>query len=162
MQNDLVDMKFVYLPFTSIADSTITISKDKIQGYINAHKNDFEEEANASVQYVYFEEKPSKEDEDIVNVKINKLLSELKNTNELESFVNSNSAVKYDSIYKLKTALEAPIQALVDSMQIGETYGPYTAGGFSKIIMKFSHNKPIKLTIKTKNNSFTGLILLAK
>ena len=140
MQNDLVDMKFVYLPFTSIADSTITISKDKIQGYINAHKNDFEEEANASVQYVYFEEKPSKEDEDIVNVKINKLLSELKNTNELESFVNSNSAVKYDSIYKLKTALEAPIQALVDSMQIGETYGPYTAGGFSKI-MKLTGTK---------------------
>jgi len=134
IQNDLVDMKFVYLPFTSIADSTITISKDKIQGYINTHKNEFEEEANASVQYVYFEEKPSKEDEDEAKVKINKLLSELKTSTDLENFVNENSVIKYDSIYKLKSALEAPIQALVDSMAIGETYGPYTAGEFTKII----------------------------
>jgi len=136
MQNDLVDMKFVYLPFTSIADSTITISKDKIQGYINTHKNEFKEEANTSVQYVYFEEKPSKEDEDIAKAKINKLLSELKTSTDVETFVNitANSAIKYDSIYKLKTALETPIQAIVDSMEIGETFGPYTAGEFTKIM----------------------------
>ena len=42
MQNNLVDIKFVQLPFSSIADSTITISKDKIQPYINSHKNEFE------------------------------------------------------------------------------------------------------------------------
>ena len=140
MQNDLVDMKFVYLPFTSIADSTITISKDKIQGYINTHKSEFEEEASASVQYVYFEEKPSKEDEDEANAKINKLLSELKTSTDIENFVNANSAIKYDSIYKLKTELEAPIQALVDSMAIGETFGPYTAGEYTKI-MKLTGTK---------------------
>jgi len=134
MQNDLVDMKFVYLPFTSIADSTITISKDKIQGYINTHKNEFEEEASASVQYVYFEEKPSKEDEDAKKIEINGLLSSLKISTDIENFVNDNSAIKYDSIYKLKTELEAPIQALVDSMAIGETYGPYTAGEYTKIM----------------------------
>jgi len=133
MENDLVDMKFIYLPYTTIADSTITISKDKIQAYINSHKSEFEEEANASVQYVYFEEKPSKEDEDLAKEEINKLLSTLKNVVDLENFVNDNSAIKYDSIYKLKSALETPIQALVDSMAIGDTYGPYTDGEFTKI-----------------------------
>jgi len=140
MQNDLVDMKFVQLPFSSIADSTITISKDKIQAYINTHKNEFEEEANAAVRYVYFEEKPSKEDEDAAKAKINGLLSTLKASTDLENFVNENSAIKYDSIYKLKSALETPIQALVDSMTIGETYGPYTAGEFTKI-MKLTGTK---------------------
>jgi len=133
MQNDLVDMKFVQLPFSSIPDSTITISKDKIKAYINAHKSEFEEEANAAVKYVYFEEKPSKEDEDEAKTEINKLLATLKTTTDLEGFVNSNSAIKYDSIYKLKSALEAPIQTLIDSMIIGETYGPYTAGKYTKI-----------------------------
>lgn len=134
MQNDMVDMKYVYLPYTSIADSTITISKDQIKAYINAHKSQFEEEANASVQYVYFEEKPSLEDENEFKQKMNALLPDFKNTTNVADFINENSAIKYDSIYKLKSALEAPIQALVDSMQIGETYGPYAADGFTKII----------------------------
>lgn len=134
MQNDLVDMKYVYLPYTQIADSTITISKDKIQAYINAHKNQFEEEANAAVQYVYFEEKPSVEDENEFKTKINTLLPELKSTTNIAAFINENSAIKYDTIYKLKNALEAPIQAEVDSMQIGDTFGPYAAGGFTKIV----------------------------
>jgi peptidyl-prolyl cis-trans isomerase D len=134
MQNDLVDMKYVYLPYSQIADSTITISKDKIQAYINGHKNQFEEEANAAVQYVYFEEKPSVEDENEFNQKIKALLPELKSTTNIADFINENSAIKYDTIYKLKTALEAPIQALVDSMQIGDTHGPYTTGGFTKIV----------------------------
>lgn len=134
MENDLVDMKFVYLPFTQIADSTITISNDKIKAYINAHKSQFEVDASAAVQYVYFEEKPSLEDENEFKAKINTLLPEFKSTTKLADFINENSAIKYDTIYKLKNALEAPIQAMVDSMQINETYGPYTAGGFTKII----------------------------
>jgi len=140
MQNDLVDMKFVHVPFTSIADSTITISKEKIQAYINTHKSQFEEEANASVQYVYFEEKPSKEDEDIAKTEINNLLAELKTSTDVENLVNEKSAVKYDSIYKLKTVLDAPIQAIIDSMEIGETFGPYTLGEFTKI-MKLTGTK---------------------
>lgn len=140
MQNDLVDMKFVHVPFTSIADSTITISKEKIQGYINTHKSQFEEDANASVQYVYFEEKPSKEDEDIAKTEINNLLAELKTATDVENLINEKSSVKYDSIYKLKTALDAPIQAIVDSMKIGETFGPYTMGEFTKI-MKLTGTK---------------------
>jgi len=140
MQNDLVDMKFVHVPFTSIADSTITISKEKIQAHINTHKSQFEEEANASVQYVYFEEKPSKEDEDIAKTEINNLLAELKTSTDVENLVNEKSAVKYDSIYKLKTVLDAPIQAIIDSMEIGETFGPYTLGEFTKI-MKLTGTK---------------------
>jgi peptidyl-prolyl cis-trans isomerase D len=134
MQNDLADLQYVYLPYTQIADSTITISKEKIQAYINSHKNQFEEDASVAVEYVYFEEKPSIEDENEFKAKINALLPELKNTTNIASFINENSAIKYDTIYKLKTALEAPIQAIVDSMQIGDTYGPYSADGFTKIV----------------------------
>jgi peptidyl-prolyl cis-trans isomerase D len=133
MQNDLVDIKFVQLPYSSIPDSTIVISKDKIKAYINSHKSEFKEEANVDLRYVYFQDKPSKEDKEFVNNKLNKLLSELKNTNDLEDFVNSNSATKLDSIYKLKSALELGIRNEVDSMKIGETFGPYNDGEYAKI-----------------------------
>jgi peptidyl-prolyl cis-trans isomerase D len=133
MQNDLVDIKFVQLPFSSIPDSTITISKDKIKAYINDHKSEFEEEANVALKYVYFQEKPSKEDEDVAKQEIKNLLKELKSVSNIETFVNENSATEYDSIYNLKTALDTNIQKEIDSMSIGETFGPYTFGEYTKI-----------------------------
>jgi peptidyl-prolyl cis-trans isomerase D len=133
MQNDLVDIKFVQLPFSSIPDSTITISKDKIKTYINDHKSDFEEEANVALRYVYFEEKPSKEDEDLAKEKINKLLTSLNNTNNVENFVNENSVIKYDSVFKLISELDEKMQGQVETMKVGATFGPYTDGKFSKI-----------------------------
>ena len=133
MENNLVDIKFVQLPYSSIPDSTINISKEKIKAYINEHANEFEEEANVALRYVYFQEKPSKEDEDNARTDINKLFTELKTVNNIEDFTNKNSLTKYDSIYNLKVALNTVIQAQVDSMKIGETYGPYTDGDFIKI-----------------------------
>ena len=81
MENNLVDIKFVQLPYSSIPDSTINISKEKIKAYINEHANEFEEEANVALRYVYFQEKPSKEDEDNARTDINKLLTESKDSN---------------------------------------------------------------------------------
>ncbi|MFD0964339.1 peptidylprolyl isomerase [Pseudofulvibacter geojedonensis] len=135
MENDLIDMKYVYLPYTSIADSTITISKDKIQSYINAHKDEFKQEANRSIQFVYFEEKPSKEDEDAAKAKMLKNMEALKAATgeKMIALVEENSETKYDSIYKLVSALDQPIQTEVDSMQIGDVFGPYVMGDFTKV-----------------------------
>lgn len=133
MQNDMVDIKFVQLPYSSIPDSTINISKEKIQNYINNHKKEFEEEANAAIRYVYFQEKPSKEDEDNAKNEINTLLTKLKTVSNIENFVDENSEIKYDSIYKLKSALDNNIQTVIDSMSIGEIFGPYKSGEYTKI-----------------------------
>lgn len=133
MQNDLADIKFVYLPYASIADSTINIGKNKIDAYINAHKNQFKEDASASVQFVSFKETPSKEDEAENSTKVNELLPLFKSTTSVEEFVNEHSAIKYNATYQVKTNLEAPIQTAVDALKIGDTYGPYTADGFTKI-----------------------------
>lgn len=135
LDNDLVDMKYVYLPYTSIVDSTITISKDKIQSYINTHKDEFEEEASRSIQFVYFEEKPSKEDEEADKTEMNKFIAGLKAKSGLEvaDYVTENSDAKLDSIYKLVSALDRPIQTEVDSMQVGDVFGPYTMDGVLKV-----------------------------
>jgi len=134
MQNDLVDVKYVYVPYSSIVDSTVTISNEKIKNYISAHKNEFQSEANAAVQYVYFEEKPSKEDEDAFKAKINALLPEFKATKDVASFLAENSAIPFDTIYKFKAALDKEVQNVIDSIAIGATVGPYTAGEFTKVV----------------------------
>jgi len=133
MQNDLVDLKYVFFPYTSIVDSTVTISNAQIKNYISAHKNEFQSDASAAVQYVYFEEKPSKEDEDNFKVTINKLLPEFKTTSDVASFLSESSATAFDTIYKFKNALDKEVQNIVDSIALGTTVGPYTAGEFTKV-----------------------------
>ena len=40
LANDKIDIKYVRLPYTSVPDSTLTITKSEIQSYINDHKED--------------------------------------------------------------------------------------------------------------------------
>lgn len=136
MENDLVDIKYVNIPYSTIPDSTINISKEKIQSYINAHKDQFEEEANAAVQFVHFDLKPSKEDEEAAKAKINNSLVQLKTADtaaKIEELVNEVSEVRNDTIYKLLGQIDAPMQKEIDSMQVGDTFGPYVLGEFTKI-----------------------------
>ena len=43
LENNKVDLKFVQIPYSSIADSTITVSKSEINAYIKKHPKEFQE-----------------------------------------------------------------------------------------------------------------------
>ncbi len=46
LEGDKVDLKFVQIPYSSIADSTVTVSKAEISAYINDNKSQYEVEAS--------------------------------------------------------------------------------------------------------------------
>jgi peptidyl-prolyl cis-trans isomerase D len=135
MENDKVDIKYVQVPYNSIPDSTVTVSKKEIQSYINEHKSEFEEEASRNINYVLFEEKPSAKDEDAIVNKITALLEDqvvegdtvpgLKTTGKIELFVNRYSDVRYDSTYVSKKRLPALFADSLFKLNVGEVYGPY-------------------------------------
>ena len=52
-------------------------SKEEIKEYINKHKKRFEREANTNIKYVYFEEKPSLDDENSAKEELNDIISKL-------------------------------------------------------------------------------------
>lgn len=133
MQNDLVDLKFVYLPYTAIVDSTIVITNEKVNNYVKAHANKFKQDPSAAVEYVYFEEKASKEDEEKIKLEINELLPTFNAATNAVDFVLDNSDTALDTVYKLKTALDKDVQAVVDSLKVGETFGPYSVGNLTKL-----------------------------
>ncbi|HTF80753.1 MAG TPA: SurA N-terminal domain-containing protein, partial [Cytophagales bacterium] len=56
-------VKYVYVPYASIVDSTVKVSDDKLKEYFKAHKNKFKiAEKQAYIDYVEFAFKPSRED----------------------------------------------------------------------------------------------------
>jgi len=75
LANNKVDLKYVRVPYSSIPDSTITVTKSEIAAYIKAHKDEYEQEESRDLQFVYFEEKASASDEAAVKENLLKLMN---------------------------------------------------------------------------------------
>ncbi|MDF0707339.1 SurA N-terminal domain-containing protein [Flagellimonas okinawensis] len=162
MANDKVDMQYVRIPFTSIPDSTIEVSKSDIQAYINDHKALFEQDKARDIRFVYFEEKPSAEDENNVKAEITALLDDsveyseakdandtisgFRNTTDMAAFLDRNSDAKFDTIYKAKRDLPSVVADTLMVMNVGEVYGPYKDGDFYKVskVMDKKENGTVK------------------
>ncbi|MBD1262285.1 peptidylprolyl isomerase [Maribacter polysiphoniae] len=149
LANDKVDIKYVRVPYTSIADSTIAISKSEIQSYIKEHKEEFKQEDARDIQYVYFEEKASVEDVEAVRQETIKLLDDtveyrkdtdrmdtipgFRNTKDIEDFLDRKSDIKYDTIYRAKKDLPTNVADTLVALEVGEIFGPYRDGDYFKV-----------------------------
>ncbi|WKB82295.1 SurA N-terminal domain-containing protein [Cellulophaga lytica] len=151
LANDKIDIKYVRVPYTSIADSSVAVSKDEIAAYIKDHKEDFKQEKARDFQFVYFEEKPSLEDEKAVEAKVVSLLNDkveyndtilgFKNTKNVEEFLDRNSDLKYDTIYKTKNLLSPKFADTIMALNIGDVYGPYRDGNYFKVTKMMDKKK---------------------
>ena len=149
LANEKVDIQYVRVPFTSIPDSTIQVSKNEIQAYISKHQDQFEQEKASDIRFVYFEEKPSAEDEKSVKDAITALLNDtveymeesdttdtipgFRNTKDMEAFLDRNSDTPYDTIFRAKNSLPAVVADTLMTLAVGELYGPYRDGDFFKV-----------------------------
>jgi parvulin-like peptidyl-prolyl isomerase len=145
-ENTRVTGKYVYLPFNSIADSTISISEKEINNYVAEHKDLFKTKAMRDIRYVTFDILPSEQDKEVLKNELaqliedkteyksednpNALVSGFKNTEDPSVFVAENSDLPDNKNYIFKT--EKPQDSLFDKA-IGYTYGPYEEGGYYKI-----------------------------
>ena len=72
--NDNVDLNFVNVPYTTVPDSEVEISKAEIQEYIEARPEQFSTEATRDIRYVLFSEAASNADVATVKEEIGALL----------------------------------------------------------------------------------------
>ncbi|MEQ9582693.1 MAG: SurA N-terminal domain-containing protein, partial [Arenibacter sp.] len=149
LANDKVDIKYVRVPFTSIPDSSIAVTKKEIEAYVNDHKKDYKQDRSRDVEFVYFEEKPSLEDENAVKEEINKLMEDrveynaqkdandtikgFRNTTDMIAFLDRNSDIKYDTIYKAKKDLPAKFADTLMTLEKGSMFGTYRDGDYFKV-----------------------------
>ena len=141
MENQLVDLKYAVVPYTSIADSLVEVTKADITKYINDNKKKYEVEASRDINFVQFLEVASEEDEtEIKNgltsliddsvvynseTKTNDTIPGFKNTNDPEDFVNANSDIKYTDSFVFKSALPTSVADSIFNLNVNEIYGPY-------------------------------------
>jgi len=160
LTNDKVDFQFVRVPYTSIADSTIQVSKDEIAAYIKEHEDEFEQEKSRDVRFVFFEEKASGSDESEIKSAVANLIEDrvdkatdttyvekqLRNTDDIAAFLDRNSDTKFDTIFKAKKDLPAVVADSILNLADGEVFGPYRDGEFFKAsrVIKRKPNGSVK------------------
>ena len=149
LANDKVDIRYVRVPYSSVPDSTISVSKEEIAAYIKDHKEDFKQEAARDIRYVFFEEKASEADENAIREDMQGLVGDrmeymeemdstvvipgFRTTDDMAAFLDRYSDTKYDTVYRAKNALPAQFADSLLSLQVGELYGPYRDNGFFRI-----------------------------
>jgi len=149
LENDKVDIKYVQVPFSSIADSLVTVTKSDIANYVNRNQSKYEVEASRDVYFVQFKEEASLEDE--TNIK-NNLLSLLegkkdnpttttvdeteigfRDTTDEAGFLAANSALKLYDDYVFKNILPTAVADSIFNLEKGEVFGPYKDANMFKI-----------------------------
>ena len=149
LANNKIDIKYVRVPYSSISDSTIKVGKQEIEAYIKAHKKSYHQDKARDIQFVYFEEKPSLEDENAVKAEVVGLLDDqveyntqndtndtirgFRTTTDIASFVDRFSDIKFDTIYKSKSELSARFADTLMALPKGGIFGPYKDGSFYKV-----------------------------
>jgi peptidyl-prolyl cis-trans isomerase D len=143
--NDNVDFEFVQIPYTSVDDTEVEVSKDEIRDYVKANPGKFTSEASRDIQYIYFEEQASPEDDEEVRTELESLLENrvefnavtnandtvagFATTDDLEAFVNERSDQKYSNTFIFRDQLPSEHADALFNLGEGETYGPYKYNG---------------------------------
>ena len=149
LENNKVDIKYVQVPYTSIADSLVKVSKSDISSYISKNAKKYEVEASRDIRFVEFKEVASVEDENAIKAELTKLLSDrveyndgtktnenitgFLNTKNNEDFINSNSDIKFDDRFVFKSSLPSAVADTLYNLNEGGVYGPYKDNGYYKI-----------------------------
>lgn len=134
-QTAKVDVRYLYVPFYSVADSAIKVSDSQLEEYLNSHKDLFKGQSTRSLQYVTFPVIPSKADTASFYNDIKRLAKELAVTKNDSAFAMMNSDVKTPYYATLAEIPEA-VKGSLSSMVVGGIYGPFK-NGLSYSIYKY-------------------------
>ncbi|MDB4027762.1 peptidylprolyl isomerase [Flavobacteriaceae bacterium] len=152
-QNDKINIQYVYVPYTSIPDTDVSVTDSEIEAYIRKNAADYEQTPQVDLQFVSFSEAPS--DLDIAdaetaitsllkdrevynsNIKATEVLKGLENTQDYQNFINDNSDVPFQDRYFFKSDIPEAIAEDLFATPLNGIYGPYKLGdnnNISKVI----------------------------
>lgn len=148
--NQSLSGNYVFMPYSNIADSLVTVTKKEILNYVKENPNTFKPEATRSIQYLKFDIVPSVADEEAVKAEVASYINDkeeysnaaksiikingLKNATKYEDFlVENKSDVLVDNSYKYQNQVSKEVSDAVFSGKVGDVFGPYKENGLYKI-----------------------------
>lgn len=142
--NTFIDADFVYIPFSSIPDSLVTVDKSEIEAYIQQREDQFQVEATRDISYVKFDVKATEADKLEIKNNVSNVLEDreergikslgFKNaTDYTEFFDEYESDIPERQVFRMKAQLPTVIADQITASEIGDVVGPYEEGNYYKL-----------------------------
>lgn len=150
--NSIAKASYVYVPYTTIADSTIKVSDDEMQAYIKKHSKQFErDDETRTISYVSFSGAPTAADSAAVRNDLNLSKQEFTASTDENAFLNAkgNETPYYNSFIGGKQVKQS-IKDTLFQLAPGATYGPYIDGG-NYVIAKMVAKQTIPDSAKVRH-----------
>lgn len=132
-QTATTDAKYLFVPFSSIVDSTIKVTDSQLEDYLSKHKERYKGFESRSMEYVIFNTVPTKEDSAAFYEQIKDLARGLGAAQNDSAYAASNSDVAAPSEWSL-TELPESVKASLSTFNAGGVYGPFKDGGNYSIL----------------------------
>lgn len=148
--NTSVSADYVFLPFSSIPNTDVKVTKEDVADYINEHRSLYQTEATRSLNLVKFSFNASQEDEDEIKHSLETLIADKEEYNKVTKSTELVKGFKNTENSKLFAEESASDLPLVDRFQfedelptvakeeiknasIGTVVGPYKFSQYYKI-----------------------------
>jgi peptidylprolyl isomerase/peptidyl-prolyl cis-trans isomerase D len=148
--NQSISANYVYMPYSLIPDSLVTVTKADILNYVKDNPKTYKPEATRSIRYIKFDIVPSKADEEAVKANVASYINDkeeysnaaksiikipgLKNATNYEDFlVENKSDVLLDNSYKYENQVPQAVSEEIFNGKVGDVFGPYKENETYKI-----------------------------
>lgn len=132
-QNDVAEVKYLYVPFFAINDSLIKTSDADVKDYYNKNKEKYKVENTRSLSYVSFPVTASSVDTLAIREEMDKLSAEFKTVTEDSLFASSNSDGSTPFAKYTIASLPTLLNNQRESLKAGQVIGPVLDEGAFKI-----------------------------
>ncbi len=118
-QNQKAEVKFLYIPFTSIVDSTI-VKEAEMQDFLNKNPQKFKGRESRSLEYIAIDVKPSKEDSIKFTDELRELGKEFVKTQDDYNFAKINSELPNFDDNRFITPDNLPLELFRKHLYLGK------------------------------------------
>ncbi len=132
-ENDKIDIEYLHVPYSSIADEDVTVSESEIKTYIREHAQDFEVDPLVDLEYVIFEESASNEDMEAQKEDLTALIDGFNAADDVAFYVNDNSDQNFVDQWVRKEGMAQILRDSLLALPEGDVYGPYRDGSNFKL-----------------------------
>jgi peptidyl-prolyl cis-trans isomerase D len=125
-QSQIASISYVNTPYSTIADSTVKVTDDEIDGYVQKHKEQYKQEESRSIAYVTFSAAPTSKDSAAILKQLMDLKPEFDTTHNVQAFMARNgSEIEYSDVYYPKSKIQVPKKDSIFVLPKGAVFGPY-------------------------------------
>ncbi|HEU5053593.1 MAG TPA: peptidylprolyl isomerase [Hanamia sp.] len=150
-KNQFAKISYVAIPYTMVSDSSVKVTDQDIEAYLQEHKNEFKQEPGVMLSYVSFNAAANAQD----SAKIFKSLEDLKPQFAADSnakfFLGRNSsAIPYSDAYIPQSQIQSSKKDSIIALPNGGVIGPYEENG-DYILAKKIDTKVLPDSIKCRH-----------